>query len=59
MAAPCRFEAIQRQIQIGRKDVKRAVKLSSLIGHISHDAKVNGGNSIKVKHRRLVDFNTL
>jgi hypothetical protein len=59
MASRCRFEAIQRQIKIGRKDVKRAVKLSSLIVDISHDAGVNAGNSVKVKHRGLVDFNAL
>jgi hypothetical protein len=59
MASRRRFEAIQRQIKIGRKDVKRAVKLSSLIVDISHDAGVNAGNSVKVKHRGLVDFNAL
>jgi hypothetical protein len=59
VAAPCRFEAIQRQIKIGRKNVKRAVKLSSLIGHISHDAAVSAGKSVKVKHRGLVDFKAL
>jgi hypothetical protein len=59
MASRCRFEAIQRQIKIGRKDVKRAVKLSSPIVDISHDAGVNAGNSVKVKHRGLVDFNAL
>jgi hypothetical protein len=57
MAAPRRFEAIQRQVKVGRKHVKRAVKLGSLIGHILHHAAVNAGNSVKVNHRGLVDFN--
>jgi hypothetical protein len=59
MAARCRFEAIRRQIKIGREDVKRAVKLSSLIVDISDHTEVNAGNAIKVKHRGLVDFNAL
>jgi hypothetical protein len=57
MASPRRFEAIQRQIKIGRKHVERAVKLGSLIGHILHHATVNPGNSVKVNHRGLIDFN--
>jgi hypothetical protein len=59
MAALWRFEAIQRQIKIRRKDVKRAVKFGSLIADIFHEAEVNAGNSVKVKHRGLVDFNAL
>src|SRR6202048_778397 len=42
-----------------RKDVKRAVKFGSLIADICHDAEVNAGNSVKMKHRGLVDFNAL
>jgi hypothetical protein len=57
VTARCRFEAIQRQINIGRKDVKRAVKGGSLIVDISHHADVNARNAVKVKHRGLVDFN--
>src|ERR1700737_3153920 len=56
VAAPCRFEAIQRQIKIGRKNVKRAVKLSSLIGHISHNAAVSAGKSVNVNNRGRVVF---
>ena len=59
MAAHCRLEAIQRQIKIGRKDVKRAVKLGSVIVDISHDAAVNARDSVNVKHRGLIDFNAL
>jgi hypothetical protein len=35
------------------------VKFGSLIADIFHDAKVNAGNSVKMKHRGLVDFNAL
>jgi hypothetical protein len=35
------------------------VKFGSLIADIFHDAKVNAGNSVKMNHRGLVDFNTL
>lgn len=35
------------------------MKFGSLIADIFHDAEVNAGNSIKVKHRRVVDFNAL
>jgi len=59
VAARCRFETIERQIKIGRKDVKRAVKRSSLIVDISNHAAVNARNAVKVKHRGLVDFNAL
>ena len=59
MATPRRLEAIQRQIKIRRKDVKRAVEFGSLIADIFHDVEVNAGNSIKMKHRGLVDFNAL
>jgi hypothetical protein len=59
VAARCRFETIERQIKIGRKDVKRAAKRSSFIVDISHHAEVNASNAVKVKHRGLVDFNAL
>jgi hypothetical protein len=59
MATHCRLEAIQRQINVRGKDVKRAVKLSSLVVEVSHDAGVNAGNSVDVKHRGVVDFNAL
>jgi len=58
-AARRRFEAIRRQIKIGRKNVKRAVQFSSALGDILYHADVNAGNSIKMKHRGLVDFNAL
>ena len=35
------------------------MKFGSLIADIFHDAEVNAGNSVKVKHRGLVDFNAL
>jgi len=59
MAARCRFEASQRQIKIGRKNVEGAVKVSSLIVDISHHAVVNAGNAVEMKHRWLIDFNAL
>jgi hypothetical protein len=59
MAALWCFEAINWQIQIRRKDVKRALKFGPLIADVFHDAAVNAGNSVKGEHRGLVDFNPL
>ncbi|WP_152620985.1 hypothetical protein [Bradyrhizobium japonicum] len=57
MATPRRLEAIQRQIEIARKHVERAVKLRPLIVHVLHHAAMNAVNFVKVNHRGLVDFN--
>jgi hypothetical protein len=35
------------------------VKFGSLIADIFYDAEVDAGNSVKMKHRGLVDFNAL
>jgi hypothetical protein len=35
------------------------VKFGSLIADIFHDAEVNAGNSVKMKHHGLIDFNAL
>ncbi|WFU45430.1 hypothetical protein QA640_46280 (plasmid) [Bradyrhizobium sp. CB82] len=58
-AARRRLEAVRRQIKIGRKNVKRAMQFSSPLGDVLYYADVYAGNSIKMKHRGLVDFNTL
>jgi hypothetical protein len=46
-------------IKIGRENVKRAVQFSSALADILYHADVNAGNSIKMDHRGLVDFNAL
>jgi hypothetical protein len=60
MAVLCRFETIEWQIKFEGDHVKRGwMKPGSLIVEIHHHAGVDAANTVKVKHRELINFNAL
>jgi hypothetical protein len=60
MAVLCRFETVEWQIKFEGGKLKRGwMKPGSLIVEILHQTGVDAGNTVKVKHRELINFNAL
>jgi hypothetical protein len=60
MAVLRRFETVEWQIEFAGNGVKRGwIKPGSLIVEVHYHAGVDAGNTVKVKHCELINFNAL
>jgi hypothetical protein len=60
VAVPCRFEAIEGQIEFEGDDVKGGgMKPGSPIVEVDHHAGVDAANAVEVKHCELIDLDAL